>query len=79
MPRVRKVYRTVLEWRELPDPDLEGEIEKPRPRRCEHIHFAEQAAHRCLSTRLHQIARRPLRELRASIEYSHSRHDWFPL
>lgn len=70
---VRKVYKSVVGTRREED-------QKVAPRRCEHTHHTPEAAQACLVTRVREAVRTtPLIELVAKVEYSHSRHDWFPL
>lgn len=71
----RKVYRSVLAVRR----DAE---QKLAPQGCEHTvryHSTPEAAHTCLAARVRDALSRPLIELVAKVEHSHSRHDWFPL
>lgn len=72
MTRRRRVYRSVVEVRR-------DATQKLDPRSCSHYHSTPEAATTCLRARVREALRVDalLIELTATIEYSHSRHDWF--
>jgi hypothetical protein len=72
MTRRRKVFRSVVGTR--------YEIEqKGALVSCDHHHSTPEAASTCLAARVRDTLRRDPIGVTAAIEYSHSRHDWFPL
>lgn len=74
MARRRKVFRSVLGTRYLID-------QKGAPISCDHHHSTAESAATCLQARTREALRHDPAPIgfEGRIEYSHSRHDWFPL
>jgi hypothetical protein len=77
MSRRSKVYRAVVGVRREGGEKL---VRLP----CDHHHGTAAAAALCLSTRVRDLIRpqerrTPVVEVSGAVEYSHSRHDWFPI
>ena len=79
MSRRSKVYRSVLGVR-LEATPTGPPSRKLSPHSCTHFHSTVAAAGTCLAARIREAVRDAVPiELVGSVEYSHSRHDWFPL
>jgi hypothetical protein len=79
MSRRSRVYRSVFGVR-LEVTPTGPPARKLSPRPCTHYHSTVETAGTCLAARVREGVRDAVPvELAGTIEYSHSRHDWFPL